>query len=169
MCRRVNQAGTIPGKLSGVLRFHHVNLQMLLPTPSPLIKCAWKQNARSSIAAGAPSRPRRPIRGTHLCEDNIWSHRGGRAAEFFGCPSRWKMYFEVRSDEILASTTGTGLVHPVHCLRRDARGERPLALLQWHQATSIDARLETIKATRSNRGSVIVRTRDNAWGTRSGF
>ena len=33
-----NQAGTIANKLSAVLHFHRINLQMELPTSSPLIK-----------------------------------------------------------------------------------------------------------------------------------
>ena len=75
-----------------------------------------------------------------------------------------------RSDEIFASTAGA--VHPVHCLtRRDValyKGKRRLASLQWHQATSIDVRFRNHKGDQAQQGSVIVGTRDDASGTRSG-
>ena len=79
-------------------------------------------------------------------------------------------FFVARSDEIFASPTGP--VHPVHCLtRRDValyKGERRLASLQWHQATSIEVRFRGHKGDLAQQGSVIVRTRDDASGTRSG-
>ena len=56
-----NQAGTIASKLSAVLHFHRINLQMELATSSPLIKRAVKGVARSHVAAGTPKRVRRPI------------------------------------------------------------------------------------------------------------
>ena len=75
-----------------------------------------------------------------------------------------------RSDEIFASPAGA--VHPVHCLtRRDValyKGGRRLASFQWHQATSIEVRFRGHKGDQAQQGSVIVRTRDDASGTRSG-
>ena len=75
-----------------------------------------------------------------------------------------------RSDEIFASSTEE--VHPVHCLtRKDValyKGERRLASLQWHQASSIEVRFRGHKGDQAQQGSVIVRTRDDASGTRSG-
>ena len=60
----------------------------------------------------------------------------------------------------------------MHCLtRRDValyRGGRRLASLQWHQATSIEVRFRGHKGDQAQHGSVIVRTRDDASGTRSG-
>ena len=60
----------------------------------------------------------------------------------------------------------------MHCLtRRDAalyKGERRLTSLQLHQATSIEARFRGRKGDQAQQGSVIVRTRDDASGTRSG-
>ena len=56
-----NQAGTIAGKLSAVLHFHRVNLQMEWPTSSPLTKSALKGVERSHVAARTPKRVRRPI------------------------------------------------------------------------------------------------------------
>ena len=63
-----NQTGTIAGKLSAVLHFHRVNLQVELPTSSPLIKRALKGVARSHVAAGTPKRVRRPISSDALLE-----------------------------------------------------------------------------------------------------
>ena len=40
--------------------------------------------------------------------------------------------------------------------------------LQWHQATSIEVRFRGHKGDQAQQGSVIVRTRDDASGTRSG-
>ena len=40
--------------------------------------------------------------------------------------------------------------------------------LQWHQATSIEVRFRDRKGDQAQQGSDIVRTRDDAWGTRSG-
>ena len=79
-------------------------------------------------------------------------------------------FFVARSDEIFASPAGA--VHPVHCLtRRDValyKGERRLTWLQWHQAISIDVGFRGHKGDQAQLGSVIVRTRDDASGTRSG-
>ena len=48
------------------------------------------------------------------------------------------------------------------------KGERRLASLQWHQATSIEVRFRGHKGDQAQQGSVLVRTRDDASGTRSG-
>ena len=48
------------------------------------------------------------------------------------------------------------------------KGERRLASLQWHQATSIEVHFLGHKGDQAQQGSVIVRTRDDASGTRSG-
>ena len=48
------------------------------------------------------------------------------------------------------------------------KGERRLTSLQLHQATSIEARFRGRKGDQAQQGSVIVRTRDDASGTRSG-
>ena len=48
------------------------------------------------------------------------------------------------------------------------KGERRLTSLQWHQATSIEVRFCGHKGDPAQQGSVIVRTRDDASGTRSG-
>ena len=63
-----NQAGSIASKLSAVVHFHRINLQMELPTLSPLIKRALKGVARSHVAAGTPKRVRRPISWDALLE-----------------------------------------------------------------------------------------------------
>ena len=43
-----------------------------------------------------------------------------------------------------------------------------LTLLQWHQSTSIEVRFRSHNGDQAQQGSVIVRTRDDAWGPRSG-
>ena len=48
------------------------------------------------------------------------------------------------------------------------KGERRLASLQWHQATSIEVRFRGQTGDQAQQGSVIVRTRDDASWTRSG-
>ena len=48
------------------------------------------------------------------------------------------------------------------------KGERWLTSLQWRQATSIEVRFRGHKGDQAQQGSVIVRTRDDASGTRSG-
>ena len=58
-----NQAGTIANKLSAMLHFHRINLQMELPTSSPLIKRALH------VAAGTPKRLRRPSSWDSLLEE----------------------------------------------------------------------------------------------------
>ena len=63
-----NQAGTIASKLSVMLHFHRINLQMELPTSSPLIKRALKGVTRSHVAAGTPKKVRRPISWDALLE-----------------------------------------------------------------------------------------------------
>lgn len=79
-------------------------------------------------------------------------------------------FFVARSDEIFASTSG--VVHPVHCLRRADvalyAGGQQLGSLQWHQATSIEVCFRGHKGDQAQQGSVIVRTRDDAKGARSG-
>ena len=49
------------------------------------------------------------------------------------------------------------------------KGERRLTSLQWHQATSIEARYRGHKGDQAQQGSVIVCTHDDASGTRSGI
>ena len=46
--------------------------------------------------------------------------------------------------------------------------ERWLTSSQWYQATSIEVRFRGHKGDHAQRGSVIVRTRDDASGTQSG-
>ena len=48
------------------------------------------------------------------------------------------------------------------------KGERRLTSLQWHQATSIEVHFRGHMGDQAQQGSVIVRTRDDASGTRSG-
>ena len=48
------------------------------------------------------------------------------------------------------------------------KGERRLTSVRWHQATSIEVRFHGRKGDQAQPGSVIVRTRDDASGTRSG-
>ena len=48
------------------------------------------------------------------------------------------------------------------------KGERRLTWLQWHQAISIDVGFRGHKGDQAQLGSVIVRTRHDASGTRSG-
>ena len=68
-----NQAGTIANKLSTVLHFHRINLQMELPTSSPLIKRELKGVTRSHVAAGTPKRVRHPISWGSLLEGQGWA------------------------------------------------------------------------------------------------
>ena len=165
-----NQAGTIASKLSAVLHFHRINLQMELPTSSPLIKRALKGVTRSHVAAGTPKRVRRPISWDSLLEGQGLALSWGPGGRVLWLSLALGYFFVARSDEIFASPAGA--VHPVHCLtRRDValyKGERRLASLQWHQATSIEVRFRGHKGDQAQQGSVIVRTRDDASGTRSG-
>ena len=75
-----------------------------------------------------------------------------------------------RLDEIFASSIG--VVQPVHYLtRRDVvlyKRERRLTSLQWKQATNIEVRFRGHKGDEAQQGSVVMRTRDDASGTRSG-
>ena len=54
--------------VGAVLHFHRINLQMELPTLSPLIKRALKGAPRSHVAAGTPKSVRRPISWGSLLE-----------------------------------------------------------------------------------------------------
>ena len=166
-----NQTGTIAGKLSAVLHFHRVNLQVELPTSSPLIKRALKGVARSHVAAGTPERMRRPISLDALLEgQGLTSSWGPGGHGVLWLSLALGHFFVARSDAIFASRTGA--VHPVHCLtRRDValhKGERRLTSLQWHRATSIEVRFRGHKGDQTQQGSVSVRTRDDASWTRSG-
>ena len=84
--------------------------------------------------------------------------------------SRVGLLFRGEVGRIFASPTGVG--HPEHFLtRRDValyNGERRLTSLQWHQATIIDVRFCDHKGDQAQQGAVIVCTRDDASGTRSG-
>lgn len=119
-----------------MLQFHRAKLQKGLPMPSPLIKRALQGVAQSHVAEYAAR-----LRGTYCWKDRAWLRRGARAAEFFGCLSRWTFYFAARSDKVFASWNG--VVHLLHFLtRRDValyRGGARLTLLQWRQ-TSIEVR-----------------------------
>ena len=141
---------------------------MELPTSSPLIKRALKGVTRSHVAAGTPKRVRRPISWDSLLEGQglTLSWRPGGRVLWLSLALSY--FFVARSDEI----SPAGAVHPVHCLtRRDValyKGERRLTSLQWHQATSIEVRFRGHKGDQAQQGSVIVRTCDDASGTRSG-
>ena len=56
-----NQAGTRAKTLSAVPHFHGINIQMELPTSSPLINRALKGVTRLHVAAGTPKGVRYPI------------------------------------------------------------------------------------------------------------
>ena len=66
-----NQAGTIASKLSAVLHFHRINLQMESPTSSPLIKRAMKRWRDRAL----PQEPRKEcvarFRGIHCGRTRI--------------------------------------------------------------------------------------------------
>ena len=80
-----NQAGAIASKLSAVLHFHRIDLQMELPTSSRLIKRALKWVAQSHVVAGTPKRVRRPISWDAPLEGQGLALSWVRAAAFFGC------------------------------------------------------------------------------------
>ena len=81
-----NQAGTIASKLSAVLHFHRINLQMELPT-SPLIKRALKGVTRSHVTAGTRKECVARFRGIRCWKDKDWLHLGVRAAASFAVSS----------------------------------------------------------------------------------
>ena len=117
-----------------------------------------------------PQRPRRrPISWDALLEGQGLASFSGPDGRVLRLPLALGHSFVARSDEIFASPSG--VVHPVHCLtRRDVAlyKERWLTSLQWYQATSIEVRFRGHKGDHAQRGSVIVRTRDDASGTRFG-
>ena len=107
-----NQAGTIAGKLSAVLHFHRVNLQMELPTSSPLIKRALKGVVRPNIAAGTPKRVRRSISWDARLGEQDLASSWGPGGRILWMSLALCNLFAARSNEIFASPTG--VVHPVH-------------------------------------------------------
>ena len=113
---------------------------------------------------------RRPISWDSLLEGQGLALSWGPGGRVLWLSLALGYFFVARSDEIFASPAGA--VHPVHCLtRRDValyKGGRRLASLQWHQATSIEVRFRGHTGDQAQQGSVIVRTRDDASGTRSG-
>ena len=164
-----NMAGTIAGKLSTVLRFHRVNLQMELPTSSPFIKRALKGVARSHVVAGTPKRIRRPISWDTLLGGQDLAPSWGAGGRILWLSLALGYFFVARSDEIFASPTGE--VHPAHCL---TRGDVALYAGGW-RLTSVQApghqhrgSFLGHKCDQAQQGSVIVRTRDDAWKVRSG-
>ena len=164
-----NQASTIASKLAAVLHFHRVDAQMELPTSS-LINRALKGVERSHVAAGTSKRVRRPVSWDALLGGQSLAPSWGPGGRVLWMCLALGYFFVARSDEIFASASG--VVNPVHCLTRgDAalhRGGRQLGSLQWHQDTSIEACYRGRKGDQAQQGSVIVRTRDDARGARSG-
>ena len=134
------------------------------------MKRALKGVTRSHVAAGTPKRVRRPISWDSLLEGQGLASSWGPGGRVLWLSLALGYFFVARSDEIFASPAGA--VHPVHCLtRRDVaqyKRERRLTSLQWHQVTSIEVRFRGHKGDQAQQGSVIVRTRDDASGTRSG-
>ena len=114
-----------------MLHFHRVNLQMELPTSSPLIKRGLKGVTRSHVAAGTPKRVRRPISWLAMLEGQGLPSSWGPGGRVLWLSLALDYFFVARSDEIFASPAGA--VHPVHCLtRRDValyKGERRLTSL----------------------------------------
>ena len=125
---------------------------------------------RSHVAAGTQKECIARYRGTRCWKDKDWRYLGVRGGRVLWLSLALGCFFVARSGEIFASPAGA--VHPVHCLtRRDValyKGGRLLASLQWHQATSIEVRFRGHTGDQAQQGSVIVRTRDDASGTRSG-
>ena len=82
---------------------------MELPTSSPLIKRAPKGVARSHGAVGTPERVRRPISWDVFLGDQGLVSCGARAAECFGCLSRWAICFcgEVGQNRLLGDQSST--------------------------------------------------------------
>ena len=103
--KKGNQAGTIASKLSAVLHFHRVNLQMELPTSSPLIKRALKGVTRSHVAAGTPKRIRRPISWDTLLGGQGLVSSWGPGGRVLWLSLALGYFFVARSDEIFASPT----------------------------------------------------------------
>ena len=94
-----NQAGTIANKPSAVLHFHRINLQLELPTSSPLIKRALKGVTRSHVAAGTPKRVRRPISWDSLLEGQGLALSWGPGGRVLWLSLALGYFFVARSDE----------------------------------------------------------------------
>ena len=164
-----NHARVIAGKLSAVLHFHRVNLQVGLPTSSALTKRALKGAARSQAAAGTPKRARCPISWDALLGgQGLVVGPGGRVI----CTTLALGYVsfcgEVGRDLRLADRSGAPPALFDEERRGDIQGGERLTSMQWHQATSIEVRFRSQKGHHAQQGSVIVCSRDHAWGTRSG-
>ena len=75
-----------------------------------------------------------------------------------------------RSGEVFAN--GSGVVHPSHCLRRgDAAffsGDSKLRRLQWSDADRVEVRFRGQYGDRAQVGNVVVGTRSEVRGPRSG-
>ena len=89
---------------------------MEVDTSSPLIKCAFREIARSHADAGTRHRVRLPVTlGMRLEGKNLIPSWGVGGIVMWICLT--VMYlFLLRSDEMFASDEG--VLHPAHCLSR---------------------------------------------------
>lgn len=166
-----NQACTISRKLAAVQYFHRVEVGVELPTRSPLIKSALQGISRSHALAGTASRGRLPMSWDMLlggrCLVPSWGV-GGRV--MWLCLGM--SYFVITlSDEVFASSSGA--VHPAHCITRGDvafySGDRQLGRSTWKEADRGEVRFRGHKGDQAQAGSVLVPTRCEVTGPRSGL
>ena len=140
-----------------MLHFHRVNLQIELPTSSPLIKPALKGVARSHVVAGTTKRVRRPISWDALLGGQDLAPSWGPGGRMLWLSLALGYFLVARSDEIFASPTG--VVHPVHCVTRGDvalyAGGRRWPRCSGTRPPASRFGFEAIKATRPNRGRLL--------------
>ena len=111
-----NQAGTIASKLSAVLHFLRINLQMELPTSSSAYQACIERADESARCRRDPEKSASPdFVGCNVERIRIGLVLGSGRPRCLAV-SRVGLFFVARSDEIFASPAGA--VHPVHCLTR---------------------------------------------------
>lgn len=165
-----NQVGTISGKLTAVQFFHRRDAGIELPISSSLIKRALRGMANSHIVAGTPRRVRLPISWDVLLAGRCLIPSWGVGGRVLWMCLALGYFLAARSDEIFASDAG--IAHPIHCLtRRDVAffsGPQQLTFLQRHRATHVEFRFRGHKGDQAQKGSIIVRTREEVTGPHSG-
>ena len=168
MRRRAIKAGTIAGKLSAVL---HLPPRQLTNGVAYVV-AAYQECIERGLKISRCRKDAEKSASPYFVGCTVERIRPGLALGS-GRPrslavSRVGLLFRGEVGRIFASSTGVG--HPEHFLRRDValyNGERRLTSLQC-QVTSIEVRFRGHKGDQAQQGSVIVRTRDHASGTRSG-
>lgn len=162
-----NQAGTISGKLGAVRYFHTVDVGVELPRDSLLLKRQLDGIRKAHVLLGSSRELRLPItlHDLLLVPPETCAEWGTGGRVLLWC-MMLSYFIGARAHEIFRNDAGK--IHPVNCLTRDDvvffAGDSQLPIARAREATRVEIRFRGHKGDQEQKGSVLVRTRQAAFG-----